>query len=166
MKVWLRTKRSQIEPTTYRGYEKDAIYHLIPSLGRLRLSELQTSDIENWLATLDVCGKTKNNILIPLRAHFRQALRDERIERDPVERIPLFKHRAKEPDPLSGDEIHAVLNACDGQIRNIIEFAILTMSLRTSELIAVRWADVDLESDDGKVLVLMTRESQGEKEPR
>lgn len=161
LKEWLLAKRSRVEPTTYHGYEKDAVYHLIPTFGERRLSELRTSDIEQWLQSLDVCGKTKNNILIPLRSVYRLALRDEKIERDPVEKIPLFQHRAKEPDPLSRAEIEAVLDACEGQIKNIIEFAIWT-GLRTSELIAVRWEDIDFES--GKVYVRITRTSQGEKD--
>ena len=160
LKQWLLAKRPRIEPTTYHGYEKDAVYHLIPEFGARRLSELRTSDVEQWLSGLDICGKTKNNILIPLRAVYRQALRDEKIERDPLQKIPLFQHRAKEPFPLSRAEIEAILNASEGQIQNIIEFAIWT-GLRTSELIAVRWTDVDLKA--GKVHVRMTRTSQGEK---
>ena len=160
LETWLLAKRSRVEPTTYHGYEKDARYHLIPALGDFRLSELKTTDVEHWLQGLDICGKTKNNILIPLRSIFRQALRDEQIERDPIDRIPLFQHRAKEPDPLSRAEIEAILDATEGQIQNIIEFAIWT-GLRTSELIAVRWIDIDLIN--GKVHVRMTRTSQGEK---
>ncbi|MBS0584444.1 MAG: tyrosine-type recombinase/integrase [Proteobacteria bacterium] len=158
---FLREKRSQIEATTYRGYEKDVLYHLIPTFGHFRLSELRTTDVRRWLESLNVCGKTKNNILIPLRAIFRQAFRDDRIERDPIEKIPNFSHRSKEPDPLSTAEIEAVLGVARGQIRNVIEFAIWT-GLRTSELIAVRWQDVDLVA--GKVHVRMTRTSQGEKD--
>jgi integrase len=161
LKQWLLAKRSTIEPTTYRSYEKAAVYHLIPAFGNYRLSELRTSDIEQWLQSLDVCGKTKNNALIPLRAVYRQALRDDKIERDPVEKIPLFQHRAKEPDPLSRAEMEAVLNASEGQIQNIIEFALWT-GLRTSELIAVRWMDVDFNA--GKVHIRMTRTNQGEKD--
>ncbi|MGH8460619.1 MAG: tyrosine-type recombinase/integrase [Stenotrophobium sp.] len=160
LRQWLLAKRPTVEPTTYHGYEKDTVYHLLPNFGEHRLSELRTSDVEQWLQDLDVCGKTKNNILIPLRSVFRQAFRDEKIERDPIEKIPLFQHRAKEPDPLSCAEIEAVLNACEGQIQNIIEFAIWT-GLRTSELIAVRWTDADLTA--GKVHVRLTRTRQSEK---
>lgn len=160
LKEWLLAKRQEIEPTTYDGYEKAARYHLLPAFGTYRLSELQTSDVEQWLRGFRASGKTKNNVLIPLRAIYRQAFRDERIERDPIERIAPFQHRAKEPDPLTRAEIEAVLNACEGQIQNIIEFAIWT-GLRTSELIAVRWRDVDLAA--GKVHIRMTRTDQGEK---
>ena len=157
---WLTEARTRVEPTTFHGYRKDIKYHLIPALGHFRLSEIRTSDIEGWLATLKVCGKTKNNILIPLRSVFKKALRDEKIERDPVEKIALFKHKPKEPNPLERHEIDAILGACDGQIRNIIEFAIMT-GMRTSDLIAVRWIDVDFGAKT--VDVKMTRTSRGEK---
>lgn len=163
--AWLQTKRDQVqrgqlEPTTYRGYEKVVVYHLAPKFGALRMADLRTSDVEDWLSALSVCGKSKNNILIPLRSLFGKAFRDELIERDPLARIENQPHRAKEPDPLSTDEINAVLSAAEGQVRNIIQFAIWT-GLRTSELIAVRWQDVDFEA--GKVRIQVTRTSEGEK---
>lgn len=160
LKSWLLIQRQKVEPTTYYGYEKGVHYHLIPAFGEHRLSTLRTSEVEGWLQTLHVCGKTKNNILIPLRAVFKKALIDEQIERDPIAKIGHFAHRAKEPDPLSSNEIRALLNACDGQIRNIIAFAIMT-GLRTSELIAVRWQDIDF---DGRLVhIRITRTSQSEK---
>lgn len=160
LKRWLLAKRSRVEPTTYHGYEKDTLYHLIPAFAEYRLSELRAADIERYFENLDVVGKTKNNILIPLRAVFGEALRDEIIDRDPLKKIPLFQHRAPEPDPLSQSEILSILQACEGQIQNIIEFAIWT-GLRTSELIAVRWSDVDFQA--GKVHIRRTRTRQSEK---
>lgn len=165
LRTWLQLKRDQVargqlEPTTYRGYEKDVLHHLVPTFGELRMSELRTSDVEDWLSKLGITGKTKNDILIPFRSLLKKALRDELIDRDPLAKIENQPHRSKEPDPLSTDEIERVLTAAEGQVRNIIQFAIWT-GLRTSELIAVRWEDVDL--DERKVQIRMTRTSAGEK---
>lgn len=157
---WLKSRRPRVEPTTYYGYEKSALGHLIPALGKYRLSELRTSDVEDWLEGLDISGKTKNNVLIPLRSVFKLAIRDDKIERDPIAKIAHFSHRAKQPDPLTRPEMEAVLHACAGQVQNIIEFAFWT-GLRTSELIAIRWQDVDLAA--GLVRIRVTRTSHGEK---
>ena len=46
-------------------------------------------------------------------------------------------------DPFTQDEVSAILAACTGQIRNLFQFAFWT-GLRTSELIALHWEDVDL----------------------
>lgn len=48
-------------------------------------------------------------------------------------------------DPFSQVEMAAILDACDGQIRNLFQFAFWT-GLRTSELIALRWEDVNLRA--------------------
>ena len=157
---WLKEKSKEVEATTAHSYEKAIRHHLIPKFGAVRLSELQTSTIEAWLRSLKVSGKTKNNILIPLRAVLKQAFRDDVIERDPVSKIGNFSHRYRQPDPFNRQEMEAILRACEGQIQNIFEFAFWT-GLRTSELIAVRWQDIDLVKD--KVHVRVTRTYRGEK---
>jgi integrase len=157
---WLRAKRTEVEPTTYAGYEKAVRYHLRPQFGAMRLSELQPSDVKNWLSGLASSGKTKNNVLTPLRGVFQQAFLDERIDRNPMERVPKADHTTKEPDPLSQKELAAALASSEGQIRNIIQFAAYS-GLRTSELIALRWIDVDLSVD--KVHIRVTRTNAGEK---
>ena len=56
--------------------------------------------------------------------------------------------------------MESILKACEGQVQNIFEFAFWT-GLRTSELIAVRWQDVDFQAK--KVHIRITRTTQGEK---
>jgi len=45
-------------------------------------------------------------------------------------------------DPFTREEQAAILAALDGQGRNLIQFAFWT-GMRTSELIALEWGDVD-----------------------
>ena len=51
---------------------------------------------------------------------------------------------SREPEPFTGDEVEKILNELEDQQRNLIQFAFWS-GLRTSELIALRWQDVDLE---------------------
>ncbi|MES2885577.1 MAG: tyrosine-type recombinase/integrase [Pseudomonadota bacterium] len=157
---WLEEKRSTVEATTAHAYEKGIRHHLIPTFGHMRLSEVLPSDVSRWLAKLAISGKTKNNVLIPLRAVFNQAFRDDRIERDPLAKIANCTFRTPPADPFSRAEMEAILRSCSGQIQNVFEFAFWT-GLRTSELIAIRWQDVDL--DKGKVHVRTTRTYRGQK---
>jgi integrase len=53
-----------------------------------------------------------------------------------------LKHRFEEPDPLDPSEVGLLLEACPGQVGNLFQFAIWT-GLRTSELIALEWGDID-----------------------
>ena len=45
-------------------------------------------------------------------------------------------------DPFTPDEIRLICAACDGQLRNLVQFGFWT-GVRTSELFALRWPDVD-----------------------
>lgn len=60
--------------------------------------------------------------------------------------IPQYESAAKHADPLDAKERAAVLSQLHGQVRNIFLFA-MWAGLRTGELIALRWCDVDLKKE-------------------
>lgn len=61
----------------------------------------------------------------------------------PTTLVPEYESAAKHADPLNAAEREAVLFQMTGQVRNIYIFAMWT-GLRTGELMALRWCDVDL----------------------
>lgn len=62
----------------------------------------------------------------------------------PTTLVPEYEAAAKHADPLNAAERKAVLSQMSGQVRNIYMFAMWT-GLRTGELIALRWCDVELD---------------------
>jgi integrase len=90
-------------------------------------------------------AKLLNNYLIPLRGVFKLAGREMRLE-NPMEGIENSKHQAPVPDPLSIEEMEAILahmkKVYDPRIWAYFEFAFLT-GMRPEELIELRWGDVD-----------------------
>lgn len=63
-----------------------------------------------------------------------------------MDRFRYLSPETREPQPFTPDEIDKIPAHLDGQCRNMIQFAFWS-GLRTSELIALRWQDVDLESE-------------------
>lgn len=146
LKEWLGRARRRIQTSTYKGYSSAIYHHLIPSFGHLRISELTPRHIESWLDTLVITNKRINNILSPLRLVYKDAYHDELISKNPLERVRFLPVDQREPKPFSYSEIDSILAQLSGQSKNLIKFAFWS-GLRTSELIALRWEDVDLAAN-------------------
>lgn len=67
-------------------------------------------------------------------------------EKLPSSLDPKYENAAKQADPLDEKERAGVLNAMAGQVRNFFLFAFWS-GLRTGELIALRWCDVDWKNN-------------------
>jgi len=143
---WLKRTQTRIERSTLRGYLSAVNYYLIPQFGEYTLSELTASDVKNWISTLQISNKRINNTLIPLRQIFDDAFHDEIIERNPMTRVKNLKLDTKDPNPFSLNEIDKILNALTGTEKNLIKFAFFS-GLRTSELIALKWTDIDFKKN-------------------
>lgn len=148
--AWFQRARARCERSTLRDYQSAIDYHLIPQFGTLPLADLTAIMVKEWLAGLPCSNKRKNNILTPLRRTYEEMYLDERIDKNPLERVKNLSAPPREPDPFTGEEIKSILNELSGQERNLIQFAFWS-GLRTSELIALRWKDVDLEQ--GRIFV-------------
>ncbi|WP_152032906.1 Arm DNA-binding domain-containing protein [Mariprofundus sp. EBB-1] len=141
--AYLSAKKRILAPSTYASYESVIRHNLIPSFGELRLADLSTLAIRQWLGGLTVSNKRINNILIPLRGILDDAFADGAIDRNPMDRIKNLEVRQEDPEPFSLDEQERILAVLPDQGRNLIQFAFWT-GLRTSELIALEWGDIDL----------------------
>jgi integrase len=140
---FLEASRRTSEYSTYRDYKSAVEYHLKPAFGTLLLRDMTAAGIKVWLGGLTISNKRINNILIPLRAILGDAFADGVLDRNPVDRVKNLPNRFEEPTPFSPDEVARILAAAPPQARNLFEFAFWT-GLRTSELIALEWGDIDL----------------------
>lgn len=146
LKDWLKKSERHCQLSTIKGYNSVVYHHLIPAFGRLKLTELTPVHIDEWLETVDVSNKRLNNILSPLRIVFKDAYCDQLIERNPLDRVRFLPVEQREPNPFTPAEIELVLSQLTGQARNLIQFAFFT-GLRTSELIGLRWQDIDFANN-------------------
>lgn len=145
----LATVKRTLRASTHRGYQQVYDSHLCAQWDKTRLSDLTPPMLRAWIGTLDCKIKTVRNIITPLRNVLEQAVNDDLIQFNPLDRVKLEKIMTREqrksdyaPDPFSMDEITAILAACTGQERNLYRFAFAT-GMRTSELIALEWGSID-----------------------
>lgn len=164
---WLTAKRPTLKASTYEGYRK-AIYGTInPALGELPLANIRRGHVKEMAATMSAGNKRIANVLSILRSALQDAMIDEMIEANPVAgwtyRKAMPPQDDKEVDPLSSDEQGALLRVLDGQARNLIQFAIWT-GLRTSELVALNWSDIDFERGEIHVRRAHTQAARNQSE--
>lgn len=141
---FLIASRRSCEASTIRDYRSAVEFHLKPAFGDFLIRELTATQIKTWIGGLLISSKRINNVLVPLRAVLKDAFLDGILERDVGGRIRNLSHRTDEPEPFTPSEMKAILAKCEPQARNFFQFAFWT-GLRTSELIALQWCDIDWE---------------------
>ncbi|MCF6251435.1 MAG: tyrosine-type recombinase/integrase [Methylococcaceae bacterium] len=123
------------------------------------MHELKRKDIYLWAKELTCTNKRISNLISPLRSALDDAVQNEIIETNPIlgwhyKRIEPPKKSDK--DPFTRDEQSLILSVLTGQAKNLIQFAFWT-GLRTSELIALEWGDVDWVRGTVKVQRALTQ---------
>ena len=141
--------RQSLRNSTYVSYKRKIDKHLMPTFGKLPIRDLTPAMLKQWIKGLSLTTKTVQKILLPLNAIIITAIANEIIEKNPMNHIVLNKLLNRETrkskylvDPMTKQEVHAILSAATGQLKNFLQFAFFS-GLRTSALIALEWGDVD-----------------------
>lgn len=146
LEAWLKRQEKHLKASTYDGYRKIVNYHLIPEFGRIRLADLKRTTVRDWLDKLDCTNKRLANIQSVLRKAFDDAVDDELIAANPLYGWTYRKQEGPKEeddiDPFTPDEQRAIIDALPDQAANLVRFAFWS-GLRTSELVALDWGDVD-----------------------
>lgn len=144
--------KASLQPSTWRGYRMAIDNILIPQFGHLQIQALSTGTLREWIALQKVTRKRMSNLLLPLRNALSEALADEVIDFNPLDRLKLSRilprdtlHTDYEPQPYSVEELVPLLVSMTGAERAAFQFWAYT-GVRTSELIALTWADIDLQA--------------------
>lgn len=164
---WLTGKKKHVSSSTYDGYRKIVELRLVPALGTVLVVDLKRKIVRDWLDTLDVSNKTLSNIQSCLRSALNDAAEEELIELNPLAGWTYSRKAAPskedDVDPFSPEEQQAVLGALSGQARNMMQFALWT-GLRTSELVALDWGDIDWLREEVMVSRAITQAGKGKAE--
>lgn len=146
LRKYLIRKKPFLAESTYYNYQTRIYKYLIPVFGGISLSDFGPDDVRDWYQQTELSAKSINNILIPLRDVFAEAYQSDMIFRNPLDRVPCLPVDQREPDPMSIDEVSAVVRVLEKNClpaRDYFLFAFGT-GLRTSELLALNWSDLDV----------------------
>lgn len=138
-----------LSPSTIGGYQKCrsalSSLHIVPA------SELTPAALKQWIQSQKTTLKTIRNQLSFLRSSLDEAVTDGVLQINPVSLVTASRYQSNKSDaessyivdPLSPAEVSALLTSTGNkQWENLFRFAIQT-GLRSSELCALRWRDID-----------------------
>ena len=164
--VWLAEKETQTKASSYSNYRK-AVAILTPVFGHLSPITIKKVDLKNWCKTLTTnSNKTIRCKIFPLISAIQLAVDDELLETNPLAKFTFKTNEELKDDmvdPLSREESAILLANLTGQHKNLVQFALWT-GLRTSELIAVHWGDVDFNR--GTIMIQRAKTQVSKKDER
>lgn len=161
---WLEAKRKHVSSSTFDGYRKMVELRLVPALGHHLVVDLKRKAIRDWLDGLEISNKTLSNIQSCLRSAMNDAVDEELVDINPLSGWTYARKEAPpredDVDPFTPEEQQAILATLAGQAKNMVQFALWT-GLRTSELVALDWGDVDWMRGEVMISRAMTQAAGG-----
>lgn len=162
---WLANKEPTIKASTINDYRKTINNLIIPAFGAMPITALSRAEVRTWAAGMDCSNKRLANIPSPLRAALQDAYLDDLIPSNPLYGWTYKRNEPPEQtvhvDPFTAEEQAAIIGAATGQIRNQCIVFFWT-GMRTSELIALEWPDIDWKRKKIRINKAITQASKTE----
>lgn len=137
---WLNTYKSNRQPSTYNMYRH--YIDMVEGIHDSPLYAISTTDIQEIVNSHKENPRTCSLISLTLKAVFRKALDEGKIERNPVNGIELPKYRASEKRILSESEKKAIEKADFTLKERLFVQFLQTYGLRPSEVLALDCANI------------------------
>ena len=155
---WQETyDKHQSRPTTYAAHNYVFKNHILPGLGDIPLSELTSEMVGEFLEERKHFGnhrtgssglgeETMRHIHRLLQQCLDQAIRDGLLTENPAKAFHYRKYMTVKANIMTSLEMEDYLDAAERLGYLSMFMLALTAGLRQSELIALKWSDLDIES--------------------
>lgn len=146
---WLtETVQGSLSPGTLTSYRSYLTRHVLPSIGRRRLTELTPSDVRQMLAGLrgELAPATIRMVRAILHSALQQALMDEIVTRNVVSATRSPRVPKTERPVLSARQLETLLGGIRGHRYRTLYLLQVGVGLRISESLGLRWSNVDWET--------------------
>jgi|UniRef100_A0A7V4XRB4 integrase len=131
--------------STRAAYECYLKAWILPRWGDFKLDQIKPVAVEEWLDGIKRARATRAKIRNIMSAIFQHAMRYEWIDRNPIQLVRQSAKRERIPDVLELTELQLLLSKLAVRERTLALLDAAT-GLRVSELLALRWRDIDFET--------------------
>jgi integrase len=147
---WLVTvAKTRLRERTYDDYSEKLRRYVRPLIGKLKLSDVRSLDVQGIYTAMSERGLSPRTIRYThaiLSSMFKQAVRWNMLGRNPCEAAELPRMERKEMQALSPEEVGRFLTqSTEDDYGVLFAFAIAT-GMRPEEYLALKWSDIDLEA--------------------
>src|SRR6266566_3014612 len=153
LKVYLERWLEQIckltmRPNTYKAYRSAVNYHLILSLGHIKLQRLTGEHVQAFFVERQERLKsgTLQVIHSALNGALDNAVKWGLVARNVARLVELPHAERYEGQVLTEDQARRLLEVVRGSRLEVLLLVALTTSMRRGELMALRWGDLDFET--------------------
>jgi integrase len=133
--------------STRDGYECYLDNWILPRWQNHKLNQVKPVAVEAWLDSIKRARGTRAKIRNIMSAVFNHAMRYEWLDANPIKLVRQSAKRERTPDVLELAELQLLLSNLDVRERTLVLLDAAT-GLRVSELLALRWEDVNFKTLD------------------
>ena len=157
--VWIEEyQKSSLRPTTWESYKMQIDKHILPAIGHLQLSQLQTYHLQTLYNDKQKDGARLDNKPGPLsprsiryihmicHAALEQAKKEGRLSINPADAVKLPADPRKEMRFFDSEQVKAFLSEAKETKHFAAYFLVLNTGIRRGELLGLRWRDIDLKA--------------------
>ena len=146
--LWLEAKKRTVAPTTHRSYSDLSRMYIKPHVGHYKLTALRPLHVNQMYAALVKTGETVSNqrkaggVLFSV---MRQAAKIRLIEYNPCADLDRPRTEKREMSILTPGQVDTFLKAAKEDPLHPLYVLALTSGMRSGELFALYWKDIDFE---------------------
>ena len=153
---WLPTIRETVRANTFESYRSAVEVHLVPSLGHHPLRQLDRSTFSTYYSELSRSGRANGGgglsprsvRAIHVTAHkaLRDAVKDNLLVRNPTDDAAVPAPVRSATPSWTAEQVTTFLRSIEGKRLYPVLLTLATTGMRRSEVLGLRWTDVDLEA--------------------
>lgn len=162
---WLEHQRTRLRPHPYRRYAQVVRDHIVPVIGALPLTSVRPAHVQQLLDAVAGKGLAPRSVIETraiLSSAFRQAVAWGLLTVNPVSAVRPPKSERRELAIPTTRQLVALMDAARGTAWEVPLLLPSTTGARRGEVLAVRWADIDLTKGRLRITRSLQRSSDRE----
>ena len=142
--------KANLRPSTFSGYKSHINNHILPYIGHVQLNQLTPAMLDNMFQKLFDKGLSQSTVRYAQRilsVSMEAARKYRYIEHNPArDIITKFGKQGKTPDPYTIEQVQQFMGKVAGTEWEMPVVLAGLYGLRMSEIIGLRWQNVDLDN--------------------